>query len=295
MSLSDADHDLVVAELGREPTPRRGSLREPLERALRLSVLATAALGIRLRRRPGRRRSRRRRGCRRPPEPRRGGRRRRTSRWASRPQSPLVRRPVRRRCDAGVGGIVRDTAVHGCLPHRARGLAVLRRLRGEHSRYLMEGVVEGISHYGNCIGVPTVTGSTAFHGDYEGNPLVNVACIGLIGDPERMVTAEAQGPATNSSSSVTRRAGTTSAVPPSPARTWRKTPRRRTARRCRSGTPTPRSSSSEANEQLVDGDLIESRSGPGRRGPRRRAPRWSPRPASARTSNSRTSTIVSRT
>ncbi|PSP69929.1 phosphoribosylformylglycinamidine synthase II, partial [Halobacteriales archaeon QH_8_67_27] len=61
-------------------------------------------------------------------------------------------------------------------------------------RYLFEGVVEGISHYGNCIGVPTVAGSTAFHGDYEGNPLVNVACVGLIDDPDRLVTAEAQAP-----------------------------------------------------------------------------------------------------
>jgi phosphoribosylformylglycinamidine synthase len=64
----------------------------------------------------------------------------------------------------------------------------------DHSRYLFEGVVEGISHYGNCIGVPTVTGSVAFHDDYEGNPLVNVACIGLIDDPDRLVTATAQEP-----------------------------------------------------------------------------------------------------
>jgi len=40
----------------------------------------------------------------------------------------------------------------------------------ERSRYLFEGVVEGISHYGNCIGVPTVGGSVAFHDGYEGNP-----------------------------------------------------------------------------------------------------------------------------
>ncbi|MFW6436422.1 MAG: phosphoribosylformylglycinamidine synthase subunit PurL, partial [Halococcoides sp.] len=58
-------------------------------------------------------------------------------------------------------------------------------------RYLFEGVVEGISHYGNCIGVPTVAGSVAFHDDYAGNPLVNVACVGLV-EADRMVTAEAQ-------------------------------------------------------------------------------------------------------
>jgi len=63
----------------------------------------------------------------------------------------------------------------------------------DHSQYLFEGVVEGISHYGNCIGVPTVAGSVDFHPDYEGNPLVNVACVGLTNE-ERLVTAKAQEP-----------------------------------------------------------------------------------------------------
>src|SRR6056297_1699777 len=93
----------------------------------------------------------------------------------------------------GVGGIVRDTLSMGAYPIALADSLYFGDFDREHSRYLFEGVVEGISHYGNCIGVPTVTGSVAFHDDYEGNPLVNVACIGLT-DAERLVTAEAQEP-----------------------------------------------------------------------------------------------------
>ena len=92
----------------------------------------------------------------------------------------------------GVGGIVRDTLSMGAYPIALADSLYFGAFEREHSRYLFEGVVEGISHYGNCIGVPTVTGSTAFHDGYEGNPLVNVACVGLIDDPDRLVTAVAQ-------------------------------------------------------------------------------------------------------
>jgi phosphoribosylformylglycinamidine synthase II len=94
----------------------------------------------------------------------------------------------------GVGGIVRDTLSMGAYPIALADSLYFGDFERDHSRYLFEGVVEGISHYGNCIGVPTVTGSVAFHDDYEGNPLVNVACVGLIDDPDRMVTATAQTP-----------------------------------------------------------------------------------------------------
>ncbi|MES3516982.1 MAG: phosphoribosylformylglycinamidine synthase subunit PurL [Natronomonas sp.] len=93
----------------------------------------------------------------------------------------------------GVGGIVRDTMSMGAYPIALGDSLYFGDFEREHSRYLFEGVVEGISHYGNCIGVPTVTGSVAFHPDYEGNPLVNVACIGLT-DEERLVTAVAKRP-----------------------------------------------------------------------------------------------------
>jgi phosphoribosylformylglycinamidine synthase len=88
----------------------------------------------------------------------------------------------------GVGGIVRDTMSMGAYPIALSDSLYFGDFDREHARYLFEGVVEGISHYGNCIGVPTVTGSVAFHDDYEGNPLVNVACVGLT-DADRLVTA----------------------------------------------------------------------------------------------------------
>jgi phosphoribosylformylglycinamidine synthase II len=93
----------------------------------------------------------------------------------------------------GVGGIVRDTLSMGAYPIALADSLYFGDFDREHSRYLFDGVVEGISHYGNCIGVPTVTGSVSFHANYEGNPLVNVACIGLL-PSDRLVTAEAQSP-----------------------------------------------------------------------------------------------------
>ncbi|OLZ41149.1 phosphoribosylformylglycinamidine synthase II [Natrinema saccharevitans] len=93
----------------------------------------------------------------------------------------------------GVGGIVRDTLSMGAYPIALADSLYFGEFDDDHSKYLFEGVVEGISHYGNCIGVPTVAGSVDFHPDYEGNPLVNVACVGLTNE-DRLVTAEAQEP-----------------------------------------------------------------------------------------------------
>ncbi|MFB6227233.1 MAG: phosphoribosylformylglycinamidine synthase subunit PurL [Halobacteriales archaeon] len=93
----------------------------------------------------------------------------------------------------GVGGIVRDTMSMGAYPIALCDCLYFGAFEEEHARYLFEGVVEGISHYGNCIGVPTVAGSVDFHPDYRGNPLVNVGCVGLV-EPDRIVTAEAQEP-----------------------------------------------------------------------------------------------------
>ncbi|MFC7068288.1 phosphoribosylformylglycinamidine synthase subunit PurL [Halobaculum lipolyticum] len=93
----------------------------------------------------------------------------------------------------GVGGIVRDTLSMGAYPIALADSLYFGGFDREHSKYLFEGVVEGISHYGNCIGVPTVAGSVAFDDGYEGNPLVNVACVGLT-TPDRLVTATAETP-----------------------------------------------------------------------------------------------------
>jgi phosphoribosylformylglycinamidine synthase len=78
----------------------------------------------------------------------------------------------------GIGGIVRDIFAMG-----ARPIALLDSLRfGDFSnpqtQYLYKGVIEGISFYGNCIGVPTVGGETVFSSSYQENILVNVMCVG---------------------------------------------------------------------------------------------------------------------
>ncbi|ADJ14892.1 phosphoribosylformylglycinamidine synthase subunit PurL [Halalkalicoccus jeotgali] len=91
----------------------------------------------------------------------------------------------------GIGGIVRDTLSMGAYPIALMDSLYFGGFDRDHTRYLLEGVVEGISDYGNAIGVPTVGGSLAFHPDYEGNPLVNVACVGLLSE-ERLVTAAAK-------------------------------------------------------------------------------------------------------
>ena len=92
----------------------------------------------------------------------------------------------------GVGGILRDIFTMG-----ARPIALLNALRfgpldDERNVGLMEGVVAGIAHYGNCVGVPTVGGEVAFDPSYSGNPLVNAMALGLM-ETEDIVCAGAQG------------------------------------------------------------------------------------------------------
>ncbi len=83
----------------------------------------------------------------------------------------------------GVGGILRDIFTMG-----ARPIAVMDSLRfgklddphtGARNRRVLEGVVSGIAHYGNCFGVPTVGGECVFEECYDGNPLVNVFALGV--------------------------------------------------------------------------------------------------------------------
>lgn len=93
----------------------------------------------------------------------------------------------------GVGGIVRDTLSMGAYPIALADCLYFGDFDRDHTHYLFEGVVEGIADYGNAIGVPTVGGSVQFHPGYVGNPLVNVACVGLV-HADRLVTATAQSP-----------------------------------------------------------------------------------------------------
>ncbi len=93
----------------------------------------------------------------------------------------------------GVGGIVRDVLSMGAYPVALVDALHVGPLDRERSRYLLEGIVEGIADYGNAIGVPTVGGSVDTHESYEGNPLVNVGCVGLL-PADRLVTARAREP-----------------------------------------------------------------------------------------------------
>jgi len=194
MSLADSDHELVVEEIGREPTPAEAALFENLwsehcaYRSSRPLLAAFDSEGEQVVIGPGDDAA-----VVALPDPETGE-----------PSDTYVTMGIESHnhpsyvdpfdgAATGVGGIVRDTLSMGAYPIALADSLYFGEFDREHSKYLFEGVVEGISHYGNCIGVPTVAGSVDFHPDYEGNPLVNVACVGLT-DEDRLVTAEAQQP-----------------------------------------------------------------------------------------------------
>ncbi len=85
----------------------------------------------------------------------------------------------------GVGGIIRDIFTMGARPVFSLNSLRFGPIQGDTeavraNRRLFTGVVEGIAHYGNCIGVPTVGGEIYFDESYQGNPLVNVFCLGVL-------------------------------------------------------------------------------------------------------------------
>jgi phosphoribosylformylglycinamidine synthase len=92
----------------------------------------------------------------------------------------------------GVGGILRDVFTMG-----ARPIAMLDSLRfgpldSARVRYLFGGVVKGIGDYGNSVGIPTVAGEVMFDSSYEGNPLVNAMCVGIMHERD-LIRAKAEG------------------------------------------------------------------------------------------------------
>ncbi len=92
----------------------------------------------------------------------------------------------------GVGGIIRDIFTMG-----ARPIALLNSLRfgsmeDARARYIFNGVVSGIAGYGNCIGIPTVGGEVYFDTCYQGNPLVNAMCVGLL-ETDKIKRGQASG------------------------------------------------------------------------------------------------------
>jgi phosphoribosylformylglycinamidine synthase len=85
----------------------------------------------------------------------------------------------------GVGGIIRDIFTMGARPEFLLNSLRFGPIAGDSpnvktNRRLFTGVVSGIAHYGNCIGVPTIGGEIYFDESFEGNPLVNVFCLGVL-------------------------------------------------------------------------------------------------------------------
>ncbi|GGO06860.1 phosphoribosylformylglycinamidine synthase subunit PurL [Saccharibacillus kuerlensis] len=92
----------------------------------------------------------------------------------------------------GVGGIIRDIFSMGARPIATLNSLRFGRLESDRVKYLFEHVVSGIAGYGNCIGIPTVGGEVVFDESYEGNPLVNAMCVGLI-DHDKIQRGVAKG------------------------------------------------------------------------------------------------------
>jgi phosphoribosylformylglycinamidine synthase subunit PurL len=80
----------------------------------------------------------------------------------------------------GVGGIVRDIFTMGARPICAVNSLRFGEITNPEVRRLFSGVVSGIAHYGNCFGIPTIAGEVYFDKSYEGNPLVNAFCLGVL-------------------------------------------------------------------------------------------------------------------
>ena len=92
----------------------------------------------------------------------------------------------------GVGGIIRDIFTMGAHPEFCLNSLRFGPITGENSKFeiqnpklvanrrLFTGVVSGIAHYGNCVGIPTMGGEIYFDESFEGNPLVNVFCLGVL-------------------------------------------------------------------------------------------------------------------
>lgn len=92
----------------------------------------------------------------------------------------------------GVGGILRDIFTMGARPIAALNSLRFGSLDDSRTKFLFRGVVNGISHYGNCFGVPTVGGEVYFEKCYQDNPLVNAMAVGIV-KADKTATAAAIG------------------------------------------------------------------------------------------------------
>lgn len=94
----------------------------------------------------------------------------------------------------GVGGILRDIFTMGARPIALADCLFFGEPEAPRMKTLVDGVVRGISGYGNCVGVPTVTGNTEFDGSYNRNILVNAMAVGLFKGDEKVALSAAKGP-----------------------------------------------------------------------------------------------------
>ncbi|MDN6063222.1 MAG: phosphoribosylformylglycinamidine synthase subunit PurL, partial [Staphylococcus simulans] len=92
----------------------------------------------------------------------------------------------------GVGGIIRDIVSIGARPINLLNSLRFGELDEIQNRTLLRGVVAGIGGYGNCIGIPTTAGEIEFDERYDGNPLVNAMCVGII-DHDKIQKGTAKG------------------------------------------------------------------------------------------------------
>ncbi len=97
----------------------------------------------------------------------------------------------------GVGGIIRDIFTMGARPEFCLNSLRFGPITGNSqnvaaNRRLFTGVVSGIAHYGNCVGIPTIGGEIYFDESFEGNPLINVFCLGVLRH-EQLARGTAQG------------------------------------------------------------------------------------------------------
>lgn len=92
----------------------------------------------------------------------------------------------------GVGGILRDIFTMGARPIALANYLCFGEPKAPRMKSLVDGVVRGIGGYGNCVGVPTVTGQTEFHSSYNNNILVNALALGYFGKEDPIVTSKAK-------------------------------------------------------------------------------------------------------
>ena len=93
----------------------------------------------------------------------------------------------------GVGGILRDVFIMNARPIALANYLCFGQPSVQHTADLVDGVVRGIGGYGNCIGIPTITGAVHFHSSYNENILVNALAIGYFGPNDRVMTSKASG------------------------------------------------------------------------------------------------------